>query len=147
MSGSITAVALEPGLVHVHDVNDPSRAVYAPRVEPRSVNARPAESPLPGGPLDAAFHGGRRQRLRPGMALFTTRVGDHRTEAGRQFLRSRSPLTFVERIQHGGHILGTRGRLHFVQKGGGKLRQHLCRHQDVSRQHPPDEVLRDVLLA
>ena len=71
MSGSITAVALEPGLVHVHDVNDPSRAVYAPRVEPRSVNARPAESPLPGGPLDAAFHGGRRQRLRPGMALFT----------------------------------------------------------------------------
>jgi len=35
----------------------------------------------------------------PGMALFTTRVGDHRTEVGRQFLRSRSPLTFVERIK------------------------------------------------
>ncbi|HWU37809.1 MAG TPA: S9 family peptidase [Candidatus Acidoferrum sp.] len=35
----------------------------------------------------------------PGLAMFTTRVGDHRTEAGRQFLESRSPLTFVERIQ------------------------------------------------
>ena len=35
----------------------------------------------------------------PGIAMFTTRVGDHRTEAGRQFLESRSPLTFVERIQ------------------------------------------------
>ena len=35
----------------------------------------------------------------PGIALFTTRVGDHRTEAGRQFLLSRSPLTFVERIR------------------------------------------------
>jgi dipeptidyl aminopeptidase/acylaminoacyl peptidase len=35
----------------------------------------------------------------PGIAMFTTRVGDHRTEAGRQFLESRSPLTFVERIR------------------------------------------------
>ncbi len=35
----------------------------------------------------------------PGIAMFTTRVGDHRTEAGRQFLESRSPLSFVERIR------------------------------------------------
>jgi dipeptidyl aminopeptidase/acylaminoacyl peptidase len=35
----------------------------------------------------------------PGIAMFTTRVGDHRTEVGRQFLESRSPLTFVERIR------------------------------------------------
>ncbi len=35
----------------------------------------------------------------PGIAMFTTRVGDHRTEAGRQFLESRSPLILVERIR------------------------------------------------
>ncbi len=35
----------------------------------------------------------------PGIAMFTTRVGDHRTEEGRRFLESRSPLSFVERIQ------------------------------------------------
>ena len=35
----------------------------------------------------------------PGMAMFTTRVGDHRTEDGRKLLASRSPLTFVDRIQ------------------------------------------------
>jgi dipeptidyl aminopeptidase/acylaminoacyl peptidase len=35
----------------------------------------------------------------PGIAQFTARVGDHRTEPGRRFLESRSPLTFVDRIQ------------------------------------------------
>lgn len=35
----------------------------------------------------------------PMLNLFTSRVGDHRTEEGREFLDSRSPLTFVERIQ------------------------------------------------
>ncbi len=35
----------------------------------------------------------------PGIAMFTTRVGDHRTEEGRAFLTSRSPLTFVDRIR------------------------------------------------
>jgi dipeptidyl aminopeptidase/acylaminoacyl peptidase len=35
----------------------------------------------------------------PDIALFTTRVGDHRTPEGRQFLESRSPLAFVDRIQ------------------------------------------------
>jgi dipeptidyl aminopeptidase/acylaminoacyl peptidase len=34
----------------------------------------------------------------PQVNLFTTRVGDHRTEEGRRFLTERSPLTFVERI-------------------------------------------------
>ncbi|MFM1944561.1 MAG: hypothetical protein RI897_3543 [Verrucomicrobiota bacterium] len=34
----------------------------------------------------------------PMMKVFTTRVGDHRTEEGREFLASRSPITFVERI-------------------------------------------------
>jgi dipeptidyl aminopeptidase/acylaminoacyl peptidase len=34
----------------------------------------------------------------PMIELLTTRVGDHRTEEGRQFLLSRSPLTYVERI-------------------------------------------------
>ena len=35
----------------------------------------------------------------PGIAMFTTRVGDHRTPEGRTFLESRSPLSFVDRIQ------------------------------------------------
>jgi dipeptidyl aminopeptidase/acylaminoacyl peptidase len=35
----------------------------------------------------------------PGIAMFTTRVGDHRTPEGRAFLESRSPLSFVDRIQ------------------------------------------------
>ncbi len=35
----------------------------------------------------------------PQIELFTKRVGDHRTEEGRKFLESRSPLTFVERIR------------------------------------------------
>lgn len=35
----------------------------------------------------------------PMLSLFTKRVGDHRTEEGRQFLRERSPLTFVDRIR------------------------------------------------
>jgi dipeptidyl aminopeptidase/acylaminoacyl peptidase len=35
----------------------------------------------------------------PGIAQFTSRVGDHRTEDGRRFLESRSPLPFVARIQ------------------------------------------------
>jgi dipeptidyl aminopeptidase/acylaminoacyl peptidase len=34
----------------------------------------------------------------PQIELFTTRVGDHRTEEGRTFLESRSPLTHVDRI-------------------------------------------------
>ena len=35
---------------------------------------------------------------RPQIELFATRVGDHRTEEGREFLAERSPLTYVERI-------------------------------------------------
>jgi dipeptidyl aminopeptidase/acylaminoacyl peptidase len=35
----------------------------------------------------------------PALTLFTTRVGDHRTEEGRKFLASRSPLTYVDRIR------------------------------------------------
>lgn len=34
----------------------------------------------------------------PMIEMFTTRVGDHRTEEGREFLDSRSPLTFVDKI-------------------------------------------------
>ena len=34
----------------------------------------------------------------PMVEMFAKRVGDHRTEEGREFLKSRSPLTFVERI-------------------------------------------------
>jgi len=35
----------------------------------------------------------------PVINVFTTRVGDHRTEEGREFLASRSPLTHVDRIR------------------------------------------------
>jgi len=35
----------------------------------------------------------------PMIEMFTTRVGDHRTEEGRSFLTQRSPLTFVDRIK------------------------------------------------
>lgn len=35
----------------------------------------------------------------PMLNVFTTRVGDHRTEEGREFLTSRSPLTFVDKIK------------------------------------------------
>lgn len=35
----------------------------------------------------------------PALTLFTSRVGDHRTEEGRKFLASRSPLTYVDRIK------------------------------------------------
>jgi dipeptidyl aminopeptidase/acylaminoacyl peptidase len=35
----------------------------------------------------------------PIMPQLTTRVGDHRTPEGREFLESRSPLNFVERIE------------------------------------------------
>ncbi len=35
----------------------------------------------------------------PVIAMFTTRVGDHRTKEGRAFLTTRSPLTYVDRIQ------------------------------------------------
>lgn len=35
----------------------------------------------------------------PMIDLFTARVGDHRTEEGRRFLDSRSPLMFVEKIR------------------------------------------------
>ena len=34
----------------------------------------------------------------PALDLMTKQVGDHRTEEGRKFLESRSPLTFVDRI-------------------------------------------------
>ena len=36
---------------------------------------------------------------KPMVELFTTRVGDHRTEEGRAFLAGRSPLTYADRIQ------------------------------------------------
>ncbi len=36
---------------------------------------------------------------KPALKLFQTRVGDHTTEEGRRFLRSRSPLTYVDRIR------------------------------------------------
>ena len=35
----------------------------------------------------------------PQLELMTSRMGDHRTEAGREFLKSRSPLTFAENIR------------------------------------------------
>jgi len=35
----------------------------------------------------------------PQVETFVTRVGDHRTEEGREFLRQRSPLTYADRIQ------------------------------------------------
>jgi dipeptidyl aminopeptidase/acylaminoacyl peptidase len=35
----------------------------------------------------------------PAIAMFTTRVGEHRTEEGRRFLERRSPLTFADRIR------------------------------------------------
>jgi dipeptidyl aminopeptidase/acylaminoacyl peptidase len=35
----------------------------------------------------------------PMITMFTTRIGDHRTEEGRKFLESRSPLNFVDRIK------------------------------------------------
>ncbi|HAE21299.1 MAG TPA: S9 family peptidase [Spirochaetaceae bacterium] len=34
----------------------------------------------------------------PMLEMFTSRVGDHRSEEGREFLKSRSPLSFVDRI-------------------------------------------------
>jgi len=34
----------------------------------------------------------------PILNVFTNRVGDHRTEEGRQFLKERSPLTYVDKI-------------------------------------------------
>lgn len=36
---------------------------------------------------------------KPMIEEFTRRIGDHRTEEGRKFLDSRSPLTFVEKIK------------------------------------------------
>ena len=35
----------------------------------------------------------------PAVEIFATRIGDHRTEEGRTFLRERSPLTHVDRIK------------------------------------------------
>jgi dipeptidyl aminopeptidase/acylaminoacyl peptidase len=35
---------------------------------------------------------------KPGMAMWRTRVGDNATEEGREFLKSRSPLTYVGKI-------------------------------------------------
>jgi dipeptidyl aminopeptidase/acylaminoacyl peptidase len=37
---------------------------------------------------------------KPMLEMFTTRVGDHRTEEGRALLKKHSPLTYVERICH-----------------------------------------------
>ncbi|MFW5683349.1 MAG: S9 family peptidase [Spirochaetota bacterium] len=36
---------------------------------------------------------------KPMLTMLTTRVGDHRTEEGRELLTNHSPLTYVERIQ------------------------------------------------
>jgi len=36
----------------------------------------------------------------PAVQMFVNRVGDHRTEEGRDFLLSRSPLTHVDQIRH-----------------------------------------------
>ena len=36
---------------------------------------------------------------KPMLEMFTTRVGDHRTEEGRALLKKHSPLTYVERIR------------------------------------------------
>jgi dipeptidyl aminopeptidase/acylaminoacyl peptidase len=36
---------------------------------------------------------------KPMLELFTTRVGDHRTEDGRELLRRHSPLTYADRIR------------------------------------------------
>ena len=33
------------------------------------------------------------------LEMLTSRMGDHRTEAGREFLKSRSPLTYADRIR------------------------------------------------
>jgi dipeptidyl aminopeptidase/acylaminoacyl peptidase len=35
----------------------------------------------------------------PALNIYTNRVGDHRTEAGKKLLESRSPLNFVDKIQ------------------------------------------------
>jgi dipeptidyl aminopeptidase/acylaminoacyl peptidase len=36
---------------------------------------------------------------KPMLEMFTTRIGDHRTEEGRKLLTERSPLTFVDKIK------------------------------------------------
>lgn len=36
---------------------------------------------------------------KPMLEMFTTRVGDHRTEAGRELLKRHSPLTYADRIR------------------------------------------------
>ena len=36
---------------------------------------------------------------KPMLEVLTSRVGDHRTEEGREFLKSRSPLTYADRIR------------------------------------------------
>ena len=36
---------------------------------------------------------------KPYLEMFTRRVGDHRTEEGRKFLMSRSPITYVDQIE------------------------------------------------
>jgi dipeptidyl aminopeptidase/acylaminoacyl peptidase len=35
----------------------------------------------------------------PMLEMMTSRIGDHRTEEGREFLKSRSPLTYADRIR------------------------------------------------
>jgi CRP-like cAMP-binding protein len=67
---------------------------------------RPDEPGLPGGPLDAAFHGGRRQRLRVGTVLFSE--GD----ASNRVILVLSGLVRVSTVTDDGRetILGFRGR-------------------------------------
>ena len=79
---------------------DYPRAVAADRPEPRA-----DEPGLPGGPLDAAFVGGRRQRLRPGTVLFNE--GD----ASNRVILLLSGRVKVSSISEDGHetVLGFRG--------------------------------------
>ena len=79
--------------------------VYAPRVDVDRSDARPDEPPLPGGPLDAAFAAGRRQRLRPGMILFSE--GD----ASNRVVMLLSGRVKVSSFSDDGHetVLGFRG--------------------------------------
>jgi dipeptidyl aminopeptidase/acylaminoacyl peptidase len=35
----------------------------------------------------------------PMLNMFTSRIGDHRTEEGRKFLESRSPITYVDKVE------------------------------------------------
>lgn len=71
-----------------------------------STEPRPDEPALPGGPLDAAFRGSRRQRLRVGTVLFSE--GD----LSNRVVLVLSGLVKVSTVSDEGHetILGFRGR-------------------------------------